>query len=96
MGFIPTSLLYNRRLKQQAEKIAASEREFKVQKRRMEEGKLKIIYLESELFWDDLYESEREHAKTICITQGFHEAVTFVKTTGRRRSEEIRRAKYMS
>ena len=82
VGFFPTSLGYNRKLKKQAVKIAEAEKASRIQKAKTEEGKRRLKELELQTFWDELPNDEKEHARTICVTQGYVKAREFIAKVG--------------
>ena len=82
VGFFPTSLGYNRKLKKQAEKIAIAEKASRIQKQKTAEGKRRVKDLQLQTFWDELPKDEQEHARTICVTQGYEKAREFIAQVG--------------
>ena len=82
VGFLPTSLGYNRRLKKQAEKMEAAQRAWKVQQQKIAEGKRKLKDLELDTWWDECSREQQQQARLICVQVGYDEARRYVKEVG--------------
>lgn len=82
ISFLPTSMGYNRRLRKQAEKIAAAEKALKSQQDKIAEGKGRVGDLRLNPWWNELPLDIKQYAETVCVTKGYSEANQLVEKVG--------------
>lgn len=80
--YLPTTAFYKFRVKRQLKEIERIEKQNKAIRALREEGEQRLKELELSIWWSNLPKPDKEHAKTICLAQGYREAMKFIENVG--------------